>query len=470
MQKVIMLRYILFFYFLIACFMLVYAPSMYSKEYCGIEAALFCFFSFFYLKHKIKRSYFLNFDTLFIFSFGCINYLHSVFIYPDDAFLPAFAFPYNMKIAPYALSVASVGIAAYMLGNICFERRPVVEKKYILSGKMVSLLEKIAIIASVSLFFYVFFVLKINYGLKHLYPRLMILIIVLISLSCYSKAIYLKQNSINGIIRLRTALVENKWNIFAILLFSISLFYIGSRGNVIFLVLFSMGIFNKYYCKLKARFIIPLFLISIIFMSVMTLTRTSSINLLNSSIWDVAEKGYESISKSANPLWVVLLDLVVNARTLYDGIEYTISQGFLYGSSYVQYLFCFIPGGGVFFTSFLLGKTTLEVNTGEILTKFSHAPYGIGTNMIGDIYMNFSLIGVALLLFLFGILVSKCENCETKYQSFLYYSLLANSIYIPRSSIFCWIDLFIMLLLCEILFRTISKQFKKCDKHIEAIW
>ncbi len=194
-------------------------------------------------------------------------------------------------------------------------------------------------------------------------------------------------------------------------------------------------------------------------MSILTLTRTTSINLSNSSIWDVVENGYGQISKSANFLWVVLLDLIVNARTLYDGIEYTISQGYLYGASYIQYFFCFVPGGGMFITSFLLDKTTMEVATGEILTKFSHAPYGIGTNMIGDIYMNFSLIGVIVLLFLFGILVGRCESCETKYQSFLYYSLLANSIYVPRASVFCWIDLFVMLVLCELLFRSISKRY-----------
>lgn len=454
-----MLKCGLLFYFVVSCFMLMYSPDTYSREYCSIEAILFCCFSFFYLKHKIRRSCFLNFDTLFLFSFGCINYLHSVFIYPDDTFLPAFTFPYNMKIATYALSVASVGIAAYMLGNIYFERKCVVEKKHILDDRMVTLLEKVAIIVSVCLFFYVFGVLRVDYGLKHLYPRLMLLIVALISLSCYSKAIYLKQNYGNESISLKVAIKENKWNILAIVLFAISLLSIGSRGSVIFLILFSMGIVDKYYYKLKIGFVIPMFLFAIIFMSILTLTRTTSINLSNSSIWDVVENGYGQISKSANFLWVVLLDLIVNARTLYDGIEYTISQGYLYGASYIQYFFCFVPGGGMFITSFLLDKTTMEVATGEILTKFSHAPYGIGTNMIGDIYMNFSLIGVIVLLFLFGILVGRCESCETKYQSFLYYSLLANSIYVPRASVFCWIDLFVMLVLCELLFRSISKRY-----------
>lgn len=440
--------------------MSVYAPDVYSRVYCIIEMVLFVFFVFCFLRHKIKSSYFLNFNTLFLFSFGCVNYLHSAFIYPDDAFLPAFAFPYKTKVISYAVSVASVGIAAYMLGNILFENKISMKKVVVVQNRVVSLLEKIAIAASASLFFYVFFLLKLDYGLKHLYPRLMILIIALISLSCYYKAVYLEQ--IYGkAIGFRLAVKNNRLNILAILLFSLSLLSIGSRGSVIFLALCFMGIMNKYYFKLKARIVIPFFLLSILFMSILTLTRTTSINLSNSSIWDVVKLGYEEINQSANPLWLVLLDLIVNARTLYGGIEYTMTQGYLYGTSYVQYLFCFIPGGGIFITNFLLGKTTLDVNTGYVLTDFSNASFGLGTNMIGDMYMNYSFIGVIVALFLLGVLVSKCENCETKSQSLLYYSLLANSIYIPRASVFCWLDLFVMMLLAELLFKSVYRQIYK---------
>ncbi len=42
-----MLKCGLLFYFVVSCFMLMYAPDTYSREYCSIEAILFCCFSFF---------------------------------------------------------------------------------------------------------------------------------------------------------------------------------------------------------------------------------------------------------------------------------------------------------------------------------------------------------------------------------------------------------------------------------------
>ena len=57
-----------------------------------------------------------------VLSFLLINYAHAVFIYPDDGFLPPFQFPTNTELIPYAVSVAQMGIAFYMFGNILFEK------------------------------------------------------------------------------------------------------------------------------------------------------------------------------------------------------------------------------------------------------------------------------------------------------------------------------------------------------------
>lgn len=433
------------------------SPNYYSTAFCKAEMIIFLLFCFFYLRHKVKRLYILNFDTIFLFSFFCINYIHPCFIYPDDSFLPAFAFPYNTHNISYGVALASIGISSYMLGNICFESKIKHKFRFCPSQRTTLLTEKVSLIISILLFLYVFFILTINYGITHFYPRLMILIVAVISLSFYYKSILLKSenrifsNNWKGNIKLQ------KYNIISLLLFSISLLFLGSRGNVIALILFILGIFNCFYKKIKIQFLIPTMICSMLFMSILTLTRTTSINLTNSSFWQVMSIGYERIFENSNAIWLILLDLVVNARTLYEAVDYTKEFGYLYGASFLPYLLCFIPGGGIFITKLLLGKSTMDVNTGMILTNYANAPYGIGTNMIGDLYMNFSLFGVIIFPLLLGVLIAICESCNNKYKSICYFSLLANSIYIPRASILCWIDLFVIIVILDFTLRYINK-------------
>lgn len=56
-----MLKCGLLFYFVVSCFMLMYAPDTYSREYCSIEAILFCCFSFFLFETQDKALLFFEF-------------------------------------------------------------------------------------------------------------------------------------------------------------------------------------------------------------------------------------------------------------------------------------------------------------------------------------------------------------------------------------------------------------------------
>ena len=300
-----------YLYFIISIIMFLESPNYYSTAFCKAEMIIFLLFCFFYLRHKVKRLYILNFDTIFLFSFFCINYIHPCFIYPDDSFLPAFAFPYNTHNISYGVALASIGISSYMLGNICFESKIKHKFRFCPSQRTTLLTEKVSLIISILLFLYVFFILTINYGITHFYPRLMILIVAVISLSFYYKSILLKSenrifsNNWKGNIKLQ------KYNIISLLLFSISLLFLGSRGNVIALILFILGIFNCFYKKIKIQFLIPTMICSMLFMSILTLTRTTSINLTNSSFWQVMSIGYERIFENSNAIWLILLDLVL---------------------------------------------------------------------------------------------------------------------------------------------------------------
>ena len=99
------------------------APVSFDRPFLVTEMVVFLFVGILFLQHKIKMNGLLCFDAFFIPTFFLINYAHAVFVYPDDAFLAAFLYATNTDIIPYAVSVAQVGIAFYMLASIFFEKQ-----------------------------------------------------------------------------------------------------------------------------------------------------------------------------------------------------------------------------------------------------------------------------------------------------------------------------------------------------------
>ena len=377
-----------------------------------------------FLQHKVRRNGIICFDMFFIPTFLLINYAHAVFIYPDDGFLPPFQFPTNTELIPYAVSVAQMGIAFYMFGNILFEKD--VQDKKVLKAEIpkmaVNRIAIVSFIASLGVFCYVI-VLRLAAAFQHLYPRLMTMILCLIALSWFFQAQQLEpeDHSLLGMLR------KNKFNIASTLLFSVSQLFIGSRAVVLFLLFILMGF--------------------------LAIIRVSSYNLSNVNFIDAFKYGVEVIIDSPSIIWLFLSDFVVNAKTLYDAVDFTRLNGFLMGTSYVQYLFVFVPMGGSYFTKLLTGLDMDEVRTGNILTSFSDATYGLGTNMVGDLYMNFSFLGVVILMFLLGMLVARVEIPSSKYQLYAYMALFANCIYLVRADIFSWLTFFVFFLIFDWLLR-----------------
>ena len=402
-----MVGYITILFVFLSAISFFLAPTTYSKPFCVWEMASFFVTGVVFMHHKIRRNGLICFDTFFIPTFFLINYAHAVFIYPDDQFLPPFRFRTNNDIIPYAALIASLGL-------FCFV-----------------------------------FVLRLARGFEHLYPRLMAMFLSLIALSWFFQAQQLQpgEASVKGIF------LKNKLNIVSTLLFSVSLLFVGSRGMVIFLIFMLLLLIDTYYVRVRLRVLLPAMALGMILMIFLAITRVSSFNLGNANLVDSVKYGIEVVMESPSILWLLLTDFVVNAKTLYDGIDYTTVNGYMMGTSYVQYLFVFLPMGGSFFTKLLTGLDMDEVVTGYLLTRFSDATYGLGTNMVGDIYMNFSFIGVFVLMALLGFLVARVEIPASKYAFYAYMALFANCIFLVRADIFSWLTFFVFFLIFDWLMR-----------------
>ena len=147
------------------------------------------------------------------------------------------------------------------------------------------------------------------------------------------------------------------------------------------------------------------------------------------------KEGMDSFS-SFESNWEFGMDLIINARNLYVGIEYAENEEFLYGKSYFPYLFILIPGLPTYMTKATFNIEPEHIATSGIITDYSNAGWGIGTNAIADVYMNFGLPGVVFLFFIFGMLIVWLEKQNGVYSLIAYLLIFALAIYYPRASIF----------------------------------
>ncbi|WP_147336331.1 O-antigen polymerase [Bacteroides oleiciplenus] len=375
-----------------------------------------------------------------------MNYIHPILLYPDDKILHVFSIPYNHDLISYSLATAHVAIHLFMIGTFMNFSRHFFPK--VKSSKVqysdISFFERITLLVTIFFFFFIFFVLKRISGLQHQNPRIVIVIVALIAISFYLKTSFLSENRC---LKLKDFFILNKMNIFSTFFFLISLFSIGSRSYGLNILLFIGGVINLYYCRFRFLQLVGVLVPMFIFMSVISITRLSPVNFSNSSVFTVFEYSYDYIIGSKDAFALLFTDFIVNNRNLYEEIDYSIKYGLLFGQTYIPYLFVIVPFGATLFSNYFLGKDLRQLNTGALITDINGAEVGLGSNAVGDLYMNFSYIGVFVMFFVFGAFVNYAMKSTSFYGRLLYFTLIAFSIYIPRADILSWLSLFMLMIL-----------------------
>lgn len=435
------------------CFV-IEAPMVYNKSYCLLmffsTVTLFLYFS----KITAGTEGYFNFHTIFIIFFIAVNYEHACFIFPDDDLFPSLSrFPYDAKVIPYALSVAQIGLFSYMVGVLSVNK--INDVNYVTNNlpARYSLMKILSLTLSLLMLLYVVFLFDGTNG--HLYPRLMVLSLSLIFVCLF---INCQCRSYDNI---KCFLLGNKISVISITFFCISQIFIGSRAEVLFLLLPILSYINRNITRIKIKYILIPSLLGLVFFAIISYTRITSDSLTSTNLIDVIINGWEIISDKGEVFFVSQIDLIVNSRNLYDGISYKETHGALWGGSYLPYLFVFIPFGANFFIPLLTGRTVNDFNTAHILSNDIGAYYGIGTSIIGDIYMNFSLAGVIIIMFIFGRLIEICRQSNGVYHQLIYYSCFGNAIYLPRACWLCWMDMFAM---CSIIYYIFYKVLNNNGK------
>ena len=165
----------------------------------------------------------------------------------------------------------------------------------------------------------------------------------------------------------------------------------GSRAISISLIL---GLFYVYWNKKR----IPIYiLISLFLLGIISLSIIGSI------------RGGEGNTEESNVgVWGFFLDLIINNRNLFDAYSIVQSKGYE-PSVLIGPILAVIPFAQFIYTT-IFNIPPYKMNSAMYITVDhfgANPPVGLGTNIVGDVYLGGGTCTTVILLFALGYLVSK---------------------------------------------------------------
>ncbi|MCK9209158.1 MAG: oligosaccharide repeat unit polymerase, partial [Salinivirgaceae bacterium] len=423
------------FLFLLSFIFYILAPDYYSNIYCILLLLIYIIASVKLIKTTTINKNYFTFHLLFVISFFFVNFVYPIFIYPiSPTHYSVFHYKFNHDIITKATALALIGFNAYLVGvsfGINNTVYPEIKNKINL--------RTIEIFLNVILFFifiWVLFIvglpfLKGTYGATYkISSGLQILFQVLISISIVF-AFYTKSYSGNIVNFIKKF---SKSVLLCLLLFLLIFIFSGDRGPAIQVMLLSLVGFSLFVKPMKMRSFIILALIGMLTLTFISYARTQTKDDKSVSL----SKGFKYIKLDS--FFDIGMDLIVNNRNLYVGYEYANKNGFSYGKSMSYNIFAPFPMVPSLYTKLFFNSTPEELATATIITKESKMTYGVGTNVIVDLYMNFGVFGVVIFMYILGFIVSwlqfKAVYTNSLNYIIAYVIFVSLAIYIPRSTIF----------------------------------
>ena len=421
-----------------------FAPSKYSYTFNLIILLLFLVQTIPFVIRKSHQG-FINFYSLFYFSYFFVNFFYPIFIYPiDPEYFLTFSLGFNYDVISKASALAWLSSSFFILGA---SSNFLLREKY---NNFKYIHNNATLFTGFLLSLFVFTV-----GRSFLYGNFT----DQSAFSLYILQLIVCMFSIASILFFRDYNIQNNKKMFYIVTFIyIFIFlFVGDRGPALSLILMIIILYSHYVKKIKIIYILPFLFIGIFLMHIIGEGR--DIEGINASK-NILSRGLENFSLDFDSFYYMTLDFTVNAFTLYQGVDYVEKNGINYGATLFKDIISIVP----FLQSFILSAFDLKMQTSsEFFTEYSlggSATWGVGTNIVSDVYISFGLVGCAILFFIFGCLV---EHFRRKFiltnsiQSGIVYIILVSfSIYMPRAGIFMPLKIIIWSIIIYYLLKSIN--------------
>lgn len=447
-----------------------FAPGVYSYDYCLLTFIVFLISAVWVIRKRSGGNYF-NFHVLFMVSYFFVNFVYPVFLFPvDKYYFPVFNYDFNENLISRSTALAMLGSSAYTFGAATLKLKSDYQMEIRFQPT-----QYIRYIGILKLCTYAFFGLYLAFVGQDFFSGIFnagtsssnyfligfqSLVALTITVVCYT-GYYRHNDKLN--FRKFMGLFDKPFLIF-VFIFILMFFFVGDRGPALQVFMILVTLYAVYVKRISLK----VFLIGVsvgmflmLFISSARVTRTSGFHDSN-SLSSFINRG--SSNMKINSVFDLGMDLTMNNRNLYVAVDYADKNGINYGKTMITQIVGIVPGLQPLVLS-TLGMTEDDMSSGRIINKLTigdDATWGVGTNLIGDIYLSFGVIGVVVFMMFFGYI-------HTRFQQKMLYSLNVNyviayvismsyAIYYPRASYFSAFRNILWPIILLVLIRFLTKK------------
>ena len=421
-------RAILVILLVISVVMCYKAPAVYDFSYCLVCFVIFLISAVVLLVNNTnKYKTIILFEFLFTLSFFFVNYAYPVFIYPTStSYFSLFLYSFNEDVISRATAVATLGFCSY--STFQYENRN-------FSNSKIEYKDRYSRVSTVEVFF--LFILFLVYFIQ-VYTYLSgnlsysegagffrILAIFLIFKRLYNHNIH------HPLIR-DIAL----WGIIAA--YIVINLLVGNRGDPLYVAMAAFVSYTLFVHRIPARVFMPVVVAGLLVFFIVGQIRTGANDVGDNGSMISRVKDVQIDENDAGAL-LIAKELIINNRSLYVLMDYSDKNGLDYGYSWQLSIYSIVP----FLQSFMIElfniskEKAASVNLTTYLEFGRDNPdaFGMGTNLIGDIYICFGTVGIIIFMSLFGRIIRNAyrKMRHSSASALLYVCFFVFSVYYPRA-------------------------------------
>ena len=222
--------------------------------------------------------------------------------------------------------------------------------------------------------------------------------------------------------------------------------FVGDRGPVITLSILS---FSAYFIKFYQLNFVKVLVIIVMLSTFFTILGEARTRVLGNSFGDrlstASETSGESEYFDESVPGSSLIELALSSRTLAVSVRDVPSEfDYQYGMFQFQQLVSIVPGAQRLINNIVYDGNPIYDGSANFITYLIHrrsVDYGDGSSVIADLYLDFGIIGVVIVMFIFGRFISRIEldvhqrNIKLDLRFLAFMAFLSNAIYLSRSTI-----------------------------------
>tara|TARA_B100000795_G_scaffold115302_1_gene85630 strand:- start:5653 stop:7002 length:1350 start_codon:yes stop_codon:yes gene_type:complete len=420
--------------------------------------AFFNIIVFFKLQYQTIKS-FISIELFFVIGFIIVHFqipfLASIGIEPVRPDLIWI----NKRVVNFATWLSVMSLLIWFLGNIISLNRPLkkvfikrykVNDSFILGLASASLILFIAIVGNEFLSGNYNGNLNWNEGANYIF--------LILKTTLYLAIIYAFMNLTKKKSSIKTnffLLYNNKILTVTIVIFLLVFFLAGDRGPIIQVSLLIIACYSYFVKRVKFRYLSLIFIFGGAIMILLSLGRSSNLSINEKNILTRGYDNYKYSDISFNPT----NELATSNRILYRAInEVPDKHPYLNGLTFGMAIANTFP----FVSSSILSYTSLPdmYRSSSAFFTFigqgANNSWGEGSEILGDIYINFGTIGVLVIIFIFGYFIGFITKniffSNNPFYLIIFFLIFIESVYINRSHVLAPIKIIFYALLLDAIF------------------